>query len=197
MLQATVKSSLVECKYHFLVGTEFDSMLCCSGKPTIDIPIIMYIPDIRPNVQLYQPNNWNPQTMPICEISLPTYNDIMSNQNIKVEFSSTGMINQNNMNQGEMTAQTQPINKNSEGMTVQTNPININQGGMTAQTQTINMNQGGMSSQTLPFNMNQGGMTSQTQPKNMNQDEGINQGGMTMQTQPLNNNQGSDQKNNS
>jgi len=54
-LQATVQSNFVECKYYFQVSTEYDSILCCNSRPTIDIPIILYIPDLRYNNQLYQP----------------------------------------------------------------------------------------------------------------------------------------------
>jgi hypothetical protein len=98
MLQATVQSSLIECKYHFTVSCDYDSVLCCSQRPMIEIPIIMYIPDIRPNVQLYQPNNWNPTTMPMLEINLPSYSEVVGNQN------------QNVSNQGmNMTVQTQAI----------------------------------------------------------------------------------------
>ena len=86
----------------------------------------MYIPDIRPNMQLYQPNNWNPTTMPLCEISLPTFNDINPN----VGFSNQG---------GMMTVQTQAVNMDQGGMTMtsQTQPIKVEQGGMmmTSQTQ--------------------------------------------------------------
>jgi len=67
-LQATVQSPLIDCRYFFEVGTDWDSCICCSGRPTIDIPIIMYIPDLRINTQMYQPNNWNPQVMPQCEV---------------------------------------------------------------------------------------------------------------------------------
>jgi len=62
-LQATVQSNFVECKYYFQVSTEYDSILCCNSRPTIDIPIILYIPDLRYNNQLYQPKNWNPQIL--------------------------------------------------------------------------------------------------------------------------------------
>ena len=184
MLQATVKSSLVECKYHFLVGTEFDSILCCSGKPTIDIPIIMYIPDIRPNVQLYQPNNWNPKAMPFCEIRLPTFDEIIINNN-NVGFNSAGNNNFNNQNdmnnQGMMTNQTKATNVN-------------NQGGMANQTQQMYIDQGGMSKQTQAVDNNQGGMTFQTHANN--NDLRNNQGEMTSQTQPMNYNQDNDKKNN-
>lgn len=59
----------------------------------------MYIPDIRPNVQLYQPNNWNPTTMPRLEINLPSYSEVVGNQNNNIS-SNQGM---------NMTVQTQAI----------------------------------------------------------------------------------------
>jgi len=93
-LQATVKSNFVDCKYHFQVSTEYDSVLCCNSKPNIDIPIIIYIPDLRYNNQLYQPKNWNPQILEKKkEIDLPTFNDInQMNVNVNVNY------NNNNMN---------------------------------------------------------------------------------------------------
>lgn len=106
MLQATVKSSLIECKYHFSVSCDYDSVLCCSQRPFIDIPIIMYIPDIRPNVQLYQPNNWNPTTMPMLEINLPSYSEVIGNQNPNINISNQGM---------NMTIQTQAISSEQVG----------------------------------------------------------------------------------
>jgi hypothetical protein len=75
----------------------------------IEIPIIMYIPDIRPNVQLFQPNNWNPTTMPMLEINLPSYSEVVGNQN------------QNVSNQGmNMTVQTQAI-RIEQGVIVNSN----------------------------------------------------------------------------
>jgi len=125
LLQATVKSSLIDCKYHFHVTVDYDSMLCCSGKPTIDIPIIMYIPDIRPNMQLYQPTNWNPQLMPICEVNLPTFNEVTSVQNVpnvQVGFNSNQMTMQIpaiNNNQQQFNSQ----NSNQQQFSNQNNPI--------------------------------------------------------------------------
>ena len=120
MLQASVKSSLIECKYHFRVSTEFDSILCCSGKPNIEIPIIMYIPDIRPNVQIYQPNNWNPTTMPLCEINLPTYNEVVgSNNQHEISLGGIGMVPQ---------SQAFPVNQGGMTMTTQTQAVKIESG---------------------------------------------------------------------
>lgn len=120
MLQATVKSQKIECKFHFLVSTEFDSTLCCSSKPNIEIPIIMYIPDIRPNVQLYQPTNWNPTTMPLYEIKLPSQEEIISSHYSSKEFNSYGM----------MTSQVQPIRIESGGLPNQTLAFQVNQQNM-------------------------------------------------------------------
>lgn len=79
----------------------------------------MYIPDIRPNMQLYQPNNWNPQTMPLCQINLPTYSEIngefSGGPNVNVNINLTGQTNQN------------------MGMTMQTNAVAIEGQMMTAQ----------------------------------------------------------------
>lgn len=72
----------------------------------------MYIPDLRHNLQLYQPNNWNPQLMPLCEINLPNELEIMNVQNQNLPM---------------MTNQTQPTNFQIGGMGVmtQTNTMNI------------------------------------------------------------------------
>lgn len=38
-------------------------------SPAFEIPLIIYIPDIRPNIQIYQPSNWNPLIMNNIEVS--------------------------------------------------------------------------------------------------------------------------------
>jgi hypothetical protein len=98
----------------------------------------MYIPDIRPNVQLYQPNNWNPTTMPLCEINLPTFSEVHNqglNGNINVN-----MTGQTQPIKGGMTntsqGQAYPFNQDGMTMTTQTQPVNI-VGGMTTQTNAI------------------------------------------------------------
>lgn len=144
MLQASVQSQLIECKYHFQVSTEYNSVLCCSGRPFIEIPIIMYIPDIRPNIQLYQPNNWNPTTMPLLEINLPSYAEVINNnQNLNVDFTSQT---------GNMNVQTQQTKVDQVG-------VNIT---MTNQTQAFHLNQGGMVNQNQAMTNQQLIMTDQT-----------------------------------
>jgi len=169
MLQATVKSSLIECKYHFHVTADYDSMLCCSGKPTIDIPIIMYIPDIRPNMQLYQPNNWNPQLMPISEVSLPSYTEVIGGQG--------GMTSQIPVIQGGMTSQIPSIKIEQGGMTTQIQPIQNNQQFNNQQ----NNQQFNSQQNNQQFNSQQN-----TQQVNSQQVQPTNQS-MTNQTQPMNN----------
>lgn len=75
LLQATVKSNLINCRYFFQIKTEFNSFLCNSLTPSIEIPIILYIPDIRQNVQIYQPKIWKPSIMPIVDINFPSFDD--------------------------------------------------------------------------------------------------------------------------
>jgi hypothetical protein len=84
-LQASTKSNIIECSYHMLATVDFDGVLCCSSAPTVEIPIIFYIPDISFNEEKFRPNNWNPQVMPTFEFNIsgggfnvnPNFNNIM------------------------------------------------------------------------------------------------------------------------
>jgi len=69
-LQASSKSTMIECTYYLNVATEWASTLCCSGRPTIEIPILVYIPsEIRRDVNEFKPQNWNPVSMPSCTLN--------------------------------------------------------------------------------------------------------------------------------
>ncbi len=96
LLQATVTSSLITCHYYFKVKTEFRSFFSISETPTFDIPIIIYIPDIRSNIQIYQPHNWNPQIMNNMEITFLSLDEskLPSKQNVHMtDFSRTENFN--------------------------------------------------------------------------------------------------------
>ena len=70
-LQATCKSTLLECEYFLRATTDYDSMLCCSSAPTIEIPVIIYIPNISFDFNKFRPDNWNPQILPSYQINGP------------------------------------------------------------------------------------------------------------------------------
>ena len=46
-------------------------MLCCSSAPTIEIPVIIYIPNISFDFNKFRPDNWNPQILPSYQINGP------------------------------------------------------------------------------------------------------------------------------
>jgi hypothetical protein len=70
-LQATVMSQLVNCKYYLKVKTEYYGF-CVTETPGIDIPIMIYIPDVRVDLELLKPNEWDPTFMPHCSLDLPS-----------------------------------------------------------------------------------------------------------------------------
>jgi hypothetical protein len=70
-LQATTYSQLINCKYYLKVSVGFDGVYC-SETPQIQIPIIIYIPDVRYDVLSLKPNNWDPITLPGKTLDLPT-----------------------------------------------------------------------------------------------------------------------------
>jgi hypothetical protein len=103
-LQATTNSGLIECKYILRVATEYESCTCCCSTPTIDIPVVLYIPeDISFNFNNYRPQNWNPVVMQQYEFKLP--NDPNFNSN----------MNNNQMNNVQISNNNQPYN-NNQGM---------------------------------------------------------------------------------
>ena len=34
--------------------------MCSTPSPYLEIPLIIYVPDIRTNIQIFQPSNWSP-----------------------------------------------------------------------------------------------------------------------------------------
>ena len=94
-LQATCKSKLIECEYFIRITCDYESCLCCSSPPTIDIPIVIYIPNIDFNYERYKPDNWNPQMMPNFQVQdinyqMPNENNMMPN------MPNTNQYHQNN-----------------------------------------------------------------------------------------------------
>ncbi len=97
-LQATCKSNLLECEYFLRATTDYDSMLCCSSPPTIEIPIIIYIPNFNFDYGRFRPDNWSPQVLPVFQINGPQTIPIQ-NQNIIQGGTAQMMNQQNNFNQ--------------------------------------------------------------------------------------------------
>ena len=89
-LQASTKSSLIECSYSLVVSTEYESCMCCSSAPRIDIPIIIYIPEIKYFDETVRPLNWNPEVMPIYQMNL---NNGGMGIDINQNMNNTGMMN--------------------------------------------------------------------------------------------------------
>jgi hypothetical protein len=153
-LQASTKSMLIECSYHITASTEFNGCLCCSGYPSIDIPVVIYIPEIYADINSFRPQNWNPQVMPMYQINIPAEQvgyssnmDMGYNNNMNANYNSQniGMNSyvppqQNNFNNyqqgtGMITTSYEPIQVNytqqNTGMiTTSYEPIQVNNGGM-------------------------------------------------------------------
>lgn len=89
-LQSTCKSQLVECKYYISAQVDYDACICCTGKPTIEIPVMIYIPDIIQNMENLRPENWQPKIMPVYTFDLPTSAELGLNAGFSttVQFSS-------------------------------------------------------------------------------------------------------------
>jgi hypothetical protein len=70
-LKASIKSSLIECRYYFKVTTDYDTFCCSYDPPTVYFPIIIYSPAIITEESV-KPGGWNPITMPEFSISNST-----------------------------------------------------------------------------------------------------------------------------
>jgi hypothetical protein len=70
-LQATTISQLINCKYYLKVSVGYAGVYC-SETPQIQIPIIIYIPDVRYDIGILKPNHWDPITLPVTNLDLPT-----------------------------------------------------------------------------------------------------------------------------
>ncbi len=70
-LQASTRSQLINCKYYLKVSIGYSGIFC-SETPEIQIPIIIYIPDVKYDLHNLKPNNWDPIYMPQCTLNLPT-----------------------------------------------------------------------------------------------------------------------------
>jgi hypothetical protein len=88
-LQSSVKSQLVECKYYIKVYASYDACVCCF-RPSIEFPVMIYIPDVIKNIQIYRPQVWEPKVMPAYKIVLPTSTELGLNNGVStnVQFSS-------------------------------------------------------------------------------------------------------------
>jgi hypothetical protein len=134
-LQATTKSSLIECSYFLRATTEFNNCLCCSGLPTIDIPVIIYIPEIYGDINSIRPQNWNPQVMPTYQINVPNAEQLGINNGFSANYDQNSGYNSGmNVNPGvnlNMNIQVPQNNGQSTGMiTSAYEPIQTNNTGI-------------------------------------------------------------------
>jgi hypothetical protein len=81
-LQATTISQLINCKYYLKVTVGYSGVYC-SETPQIQIPIIIYIPDVRYDVFNLKPNNWDPIILPSCTLDIPTAEQLGLNDNFE------------------------------------------------------------------------------------------------------------------
>jgi hypothetical protein len=109
-LQATCKSKLIECEYFIRITCDYESCLCCSSPPTIDIPIVIYIPNIDFNYERHRPDNWNPQMMPNFQVQDINYQT--ENQNSRMPNMTNNQM-PNQYNQNNMMNNNQNLNSNS------------------------------------------------------------------------------------
>ena len=68
-LQATCKGSLLSCNYYVKAFATYEG--CCSGTPTLRVPVILYIPDKLNNYAFIKPEGFNPQMLAPVTISNP------------------------------------------------------------------------------------------------------------------------------
>lgn len=69
-MQASVKSDNIQCYYTLKFAVDYNSYFITSKSPTIEIPLTVYIPDIRINVEQFMPNKWHPMVYPIFPLRL-------------------------------------------------------------------------------------------------------------------------------
>ena len=91
-LQATCKSNLLECEYFLRATTDYDAFSCCNSTPTIDIPLIIYIPNFIFDYSRFTPQNWNPQVLPSFEMSAT-----IQNQSPMIQGGNVPMMKEGNL----------------------------------------------------------------------------------------------------
>jgi hypothetical protein len=71
-LQASVKSSLIECKYTAAIRTYYHSVFYGFKTPTVALPVIMYIPELNKYVSCCNKEiNMNTQHVDLGDLELP------------------------------------------------------------------------------------------------------------------------------
>jgi hypothetical protein len=82
-LQASTRSSLIQCSYFLRVNAEYDDCICCDDPPTIDIPVIIYTPDVTCFDESVRPSNWQPAMLPLYNYAEPGNNNniVLDNNN--------------------------------------------------------------------------------------------------------------------
>lgn len=91
-LQATCKSNLLECEYFLRATTDYDAFSCCNSTPTIDIPLIIYIPNFTFDYTRFTPQNWNPEVLPSFEM-----NPSNQNQSAMIQGGNSPMMQGGNI----------------------------------------------------------------------------------------------------
>ena len=62
-LISSVKGNLISCEYNLNILVKWEGCRCCDAIPPLYFPIIIYPSEFRYNIDMYKPNNWNPQVM--------------------------------------------------------------------------------------------------------------------------------------
>jgi len=75
-LQASVKSTLIECQYILKLKTIFDGWLFGCKTPYLEIPLNITIPDIRVDINQYKPSEWNPSVYALTNVDFPTAEEL-------------------------------------------------------------------------------------------------------------------------
>lgn len=161
-LQATVKSRLIECGYYLRAAVGYNDCICCSGSPTIDIPVLIYIPDIYQDLNRYRPQNWSPQVMPMYQVNIPTAEQLGINNgvlNVNVNINT----NYNQVSNERIQTSYEPIQTNQRENNNMIGGLQPNQGGMMSGG--LEPMQGGMMSGGIEP-MQGGMMTNSSEPNN-------------------------------
>jgi hypothetical protein len=90
-LQASIKSELIDCTYHLLVKPEYDTVMMSSERLVVEIPIAIYIPDIRIDISLFRPKSWNPHICPGLKFDFH-HEDIHIQNNPMIESKIEGVV---------------------------------------------------------------------------------------------------------
>jgi hypothetical protein len=70
-LQASIYSDFINCTYTLKMITAYDTHFMTSRTPEVLIPLAIYIPDVRVDIEQYIPRDWNPNVFASTNVDFP------------------------------------------------------------------------------------------------------------------------------